>query len=429
MNIRRHISMALAIGLAFTVAWIVSAQGSVLSVSHPPDVREVPASGQYSGLEQTLQPARSLGSSAKISVTSAYTSFLPICAANWNDAPPFGYGVEVHPYGDAASNSDHLQTLGMEWVKLRMLWSTLEPERGRYEWGPADDLVAAYRSAGVKILWSVTDAPAWSRTGQDLGVGGPPNDPQDLARFLGALAGRYCDTGVTAIQVWNEQNVRYAWGNKEISPAAYVYLLKPAYASIRQSCPNMVVVSGALVPTGAPPPMAMDDFSYLEGMYQSGLKDYCDAVGAQPAGFNVAPWVSGGQDACDFVTQQGSVFQGPCNTLHHSWSFFATLNGYYRIMRKYGDVGTRIWPTEFGWAVSEDARLAYQYARDNTYAEQADWTVHAFEWAKDSGWIGPMFLFNLDYGLVWAGGEPAYWSLLTTDGPVPAYDSIANIPK
>jgi hypothetical protein len=57
------------------------------------------------------------------------------------------------------------------------------------------------------------------------------------------------------------------------------------------------------------------------------------------------------------------------------------------------------------------------------------WIVEAFQWARASGWVGPMFLWNLDYGITAAGTELSYFSLLTPEGPVPAYSALANLPK
>ena len=37
---------------------------------------------------------------------------------------------------------------------------------------------------------------------------------------------------------------------RPIDPAAYMNLLKAAYPAIKQACPSMIVVSGALTPTG-----------------------------------------------------------------------------------------------------------------------------------------------------------------------------------
>ncbi len=140
----------------------------------------------------------------------------------------------------------------------------------------------------------------------------------------------------------------------------------------------------------------MDDFAYLEAMYQNGLKDYSDGIGAHPSGFNVSPDVSGGQAACDFISSQGSSYTGPCNSPHHSWSFRNTMEGYRNIMVKYGDGGKRIWPTEFGWASGWVGASGYEYANDNSADEQAQWTVRAYEMMKSWGWVGPAFLWNLN---------------------------------
>jgi hypothetical protein len=323
-----------------------------------------------------------------------------------------------------------VKDMGFGWVKQQVEWKHFEHSKGAYEWGALDSIVGAADAAGVNILWSVVNAPAWARGGQDLSVGGPPNNYQDLANFLGAMAGRYCGSRVKAIEVWNEQNLHYEWGNMKIDPAAYMALLKPSYNAIKQACPGMTVVSGALTPTGAPPPKAVDDYAYLEGMYQNGLKNFSDAIGAHPSGFNVAPWVKGGAASCDFITQQGSSFRGPCNTLHHSWSFYATLNGYYRIMQKYGDGKKKIWPTEFGWATNWIGDPSYGYAQDNTRAEQAKWTAEAYKLMKQWGFVGVGFLWNLNFDVVAPGTEKAQWGIVNADwSATQTYNTLKNMPK
>jgi len=242
--------------------------------------------------------------------------------------------------------------------------------------------------------------------------------------------GKYCGSSVGAIEVWNEQNLHYEWGNQAIQPAAYMNLLKPSYNAIKAACPSMIVVSGALTPTGAPAPLAMDDFQYLEGMYANGLKNYSDAIGAHPSGFNVAPSVKGGQAACDFIKSQGSSYTGPCDTQHHSWSFNATLNGYYNIMKKYGDSKKKIWPTEFGWASGWTGAPGYEYADDNTLQEQANWTAEAYKLMKQWGFVGVAFLWNLNFRVVAGGTEKAQWGIVWGDwSPTPAYSALKAMPK
>ena len=369
-----------------------------------------------------------------VSRSSGSTS-KPASAPSGGNPPPnpgFGYGIQAHMIhnGQAGIVMDKIKDLGFGWVKQQVEWKHFEPSKGQYEWGALDEIVAAANARGVKILWSVVNAPAWSRAGQDLGVGGPPNNYQDLADFLGAMAARYCGSAVKAIEVWNEQNLHYEWGNMKIDPAAYVALLKPSYNRIKQACPGMIVVSGALTPTGAPPPKAMDDYTYLEGMYQAGLKNYCDAIGAHPSGYNVAPWVKGGQDACNFITQQGSSFRGPCQTLHHSWSFYSTLNGYYNIMKKYGDGAKKIWPTEFGWATNWTGDPSYGYALDNTREEQAEWTVESYKLMKQWGFVGVAFLWNLNFEVVAPGTEKAQWGIVNGDwSPTLTYNKLKAMAK
>ena len=67
----------------------------------------------------------------------------------------------------------------------------------------------------------------------------------------------------------------------------------------------------------------------------------------------------------------------------------------------------------------------YEYARSNTLEEQAQWVVQAYQWSKQQGWVGPMFLWNLDYGVTAAGTELANFGILNT----PAYAALSAMPK
>jgi hypothetical protein len=372
---------------------------------------------------------------AKPRAASPKPTAKPATSDGGSNPPPntkFGYGIQAHMvHNDQPSIViSKVKDMGFGWVKQQVEWKHFEPSKGSYQFEALDPIVNTAKGAGVKVLFSVVNGPVWSRPGGDLSVAGPPNNPQDFADFLGALASKYCGSSVKAIEVWNEQNLHYEWGNQKIQPAAYMNLLKPAYQRIKKVCPSMIVVSGALTPTGAPLPKAMDDYAYLEGMYKNGLKNYSDAIGAHPSGFNVAPSVPGGQAACDFITTQGSAFRGPCNTKHHSWSFYATLNGYYRIMKKYGDGKKKIWPTEFGWASGWTGAPGYNYADDNTLEEQAKWTVEAYQLMKKWGFVGVAFLWNLNFRVVAPGTEKAQWGIVWGDwSPTQAYNRLKAMPK
>ena len=93
-----------------------------------------------------------------------------------------------------------------------------------------DVIVNAANANGINLLFSIVNAPAWAReSGFDGSVGGPPADPKTYAPFVGAVAGHYCGKSLKAIEVWNEQNLHYEWGNKPLNPGEYVNLLAAGF--------------------------------------------------------------------------------------------------------------------------------------------------------------------------------------------------------
>ena len=361
----------------------------------------------------------------------------PAQAAAAVNAPPpsgggfFGYGVQAHMLGGGIDEAVNATAgMGFNWMKQQIEWRRFEGSPGAVDFSELRRIVDAAGGNGINVLFSVVNAPDWAReAGFDASVGGPPADPQTYAGFVGRLAGEFCGTSLKAIEVWNEQNLHYEWGNKPLNPADYMNLLRPAYASIKAACPSMLVISGALTPAGDAGPLARDDFAYLEGMYQNGLARYADGIGAHPSGYNVPPSV-GWESACAVIQGTGNFFNGPCDTPHHSWSFRSTMEGYRNIMVVYGDANKRIWPTEFGWAVGPAVNDAYAYANDNDYGEQAAWTVEAYTMMRNWGWVGPAFLWNLNFRVVADGTEKAQWGIVRNDyTALPVYEALRAMPK
>ncbi len=352
-------------------------------------------------------------------------------------APPpptplgFGYGIQVHMIDQDHERIINLvKDLGFNWVKHQVVWKDFERTKGEIDWSKLDSVVDSCHAAGLNILLSVVKAPDWARPATtDLSVDGPPAHPEDMANFMAAMAERYKGK-VQAYEIWNEQNLHYEWGNEPLDASRYVQLLAACYQAIKAKDPNAIVVSGALTPCGDVPGKAIDDLKYLEQMYQAGLKKWCDAVGVHPSGYNVPP------DA-DWRTWSDPTarFRGPSDNRHHSWSFRGTMEGSREIMVRYGDGAKRLWPTEFGWASVEGLGVepapGYEYAADNTEAEQAQFIVKAYQMGKSWGWVGPMFLWNLNFGpLLGAEDEKAAFSILYPDWrPRQAYAALHDMPK
>ena len=423
------------------------------------------------------------------------------------------YGMCIHLHGqDSSKVLGLVKGAGFGWVKLQILWSEYEPEKEKYQWAELDKMVNAVADSGLKLLVSVTRAPAWAAgkataggaanlvgnlqmptmgplptlepfptidlrsipgaqmpiniptivmptiviptfqmpnisiptmgpipnvSGQpgapdsNVEVTSPPADPADFARFLTAMATHYKGK-ITAYEIWNEQNLWYEWGGRgNLSPVAYVQLLKAAYPAIKAVDPTAVVVSGGLTPTGTDDgSTAIDDLRFLREMYAAGLKDYCDAVGAHASGYNNPA------DA-DYTTYDdpSATFRHPYTNRHRSWFYRATVEAYRQAMVENGDGDKQLWLTEFGWASCGGniaAKPGYEYCQDNTEYDQSEFLRVAFLTAKQKyPFLGGMFVWNLNYGPVVGGNdERAAFSLMSPDGGMRlAYKTLADMEK
>jgi hypothetical protein len=299
----------------------------------------------------------------------------------------------------------------MNWVKFQLPWKHFEGTRGARNW--PDDVVTALNVNGINILASIVKAPDWARPGNtNFSVEGPPANPGDYASFVGEFAARYCGR-VQAIEVWNEQNLWYEWGGETLDARRYIQLLASAYHSIKAACPAMIVVSGAPTPTGATPPAAIRDTTYLEQMYRAGLKRYSDAIGVHASGYGNPPDTR----VQDF---QAGNYSRPSHVNDSSFYFRNTMEQYRNIMVKYGDANKRLWPTEFGWASTSSPLPGYEYAVYNNEQDQAAYIARAFDMMRGWGFVGVAFLWNLNYNVTQPSTELAAFGVLGR----PAYDAL-----
>ncbi len=311
----------------------------------------------------------------------------------------FAFGIQANMWqGDKEGSASAVNDLGFTWVKQQIRWEFAESERGAIQWQEMDSIINTMSSRGINVLFSIVTSPTWARPNLG-GTGGPPEDFNLYANFVGQVAGRYCGR-LQAIEVWNEQNLRREWEGFPLDPASYMDLLRRAYSSIKAACPSTLVISGATTPAG-PSDVAVDDIDYLRGLYNNGLAGYCDGVGIHPSGFANPPEVT-------FNDWVNKSYDAPSHVSHRSFYFRSTLEESRAVMVQYGDSGKRLWPTEFGWAASHAPHPGYEYAGRVSDAQQAEWTVNAYRFMANSGYVGVAFLWNLNYGF----GEMAQWQII-----------------
>ena len=332
-------------------------------------------------------------------------------------------GVQVHTLLEQSDWDEVLRLtdqLELGWVKVQIDWNLLQAE------GP-DTITEAFRrqelyveslkQRGMKVLVSVAKAPDWARS--NTAESGPPDDPQELVKFLNLMMNEF-GNAIDAIEIWNEPNLIREWQGHPLTGAEYMRYFTPAYQAINAYSDRMlvdekeprstpiVVVTAGLAPT-ATTEFSTDDRAYLQQMYNAGLGNFRDniAIGSHPFSWGNPPDVR----CCDAVDGQ-------------SWDdnpvfFFAnTIEDYRTIMVNNGHSDLQLWTTEFGWATwdelpGEPAELWMTY---NDKWGQAENTLRAFQIGQSTDYIGPMFLWNMNFGwlptLIESRDERAAYSLL-----------------
>ncbi|MER3403912.1 MAG: hypothetical protein C4289_00985 [Chloroflexota bacterium] len=335
---------------------------------------------------------------------------------------------------------------GFPLLKQQVRWADLEPGRGQVD--PAtlaalDALIADSHQAGLQVLLSVVAAPAWAA----VPGGHAPQDPAELERFLRWLLGRY-RSQVQYLECWNEANLATEWGPGRLwpdGPRQYVALLAACFRAARAVDPTIQVILGALTPTGVgecqPAPdqcspeqlaaraLAIDDVQYLQALYavQGGhVRQLFDLLGVHPGCYNNDPrWTPTTPPLAEQQRRKPAGFHG-------HWSFyFGRLDQLRAVLEQAGDGGKGIAITEFGCASSPQPAAGYEYARDNTPAEQAAYLVQAIELARQRPWVQLFVVWNLNYRVVVPPTDEKYaFGIVEPDWtPLPAYLALKALPK
>lgn len=337
---------------------------------------------------------------------------LPVDDVRFQPGIQVQYSLDLNPENQDMWMREVSEKLNLEWYKQQVRWEDYERERGQYDWTVLDLTMPSAARFGLKVMLSIVTAPDWAReAGVDLSKHGPPADFQDYVNFVTAIVERYPGM-VHGIEVWNEQNLDREWTSTGgLSAANYVTLLRQTYQAVKNIDPGIIVISGALSPTGLSDGVrAWDDFVYMDQMIQAGMLNYTDCVGVHHNGINVSPdyrW--------DAIPNDPTArFRGPFDNPHHSWSFRSTLEQYANKIALAGGK-QKLCITEFGWASTEGfdesvgfngtVRQGFEFALDNSLQEQRDFTVAALQNMADWGFVRLAFLWNLNYGPQ-AGWDP-----------------------
>ncbi|MFQ5459945.1 MAG: hypothetical protein ACE5EL_04050 [Anaerolineae bacterium] len=339
--------------------------------------------------------------------------------------PPSSPEYGIHAFlwwrpEDAERDMLLVKEMGFRWIKQGVGWRDVEAAKGEYDWSRVDFIVDTMaRYGGLELLARIDHQPTWSRA-DGCTSSGPPDDPQDLADFAGAMAGRYAGR-IRAYEIWNEPNLAREWCGATPDPAAYAQLLGAAYGAIKAADPSALVISAGLAPTGTGPPAAVPDEEYLRRMYQAmgGTgAGYFDMLGLHAPGYAAPP--------------ETSPAEAVANTAYGGQRFFAFrhVEDMRAIQESFGDGDRRVAILEMGWS-SDPVHPEYAWHRV-TEAQKADYLVRAYQYAAANWrpWIGPMitiFMCNAD----WTQADEQYWWCIDepNGAPRPAFEALRAMPK
>jgi hypothetical protein len=316
-----------------------------------------------------------------------------------------------------------LRAAGITYVRQQFAWNEIEPrpgvfvdERtGRDTWEKYDYLVEALNREGIAVLARLENTPAWARPGQDTVAApfGPPTNYDDYAAFVDRVVRRYRGK-VTAVQIWNEPNLRREWGERDPDPAAYVDLLRRSYAAAKAADPMVTVVAAGMAPTDGLDPSAANDLTFLEGMYAAGARGHFDAMAVMIYGLGQSP------DNRHMGLRFPINFSRPVLTRE--------------IMVRHGDGATPIWATEYGWAsVPDDWRGGEStWGQSVTEERQAQYLVRGLERIRaEWPWMGVVcvWAFRFVEDTMPPDDPQRHFAIVRNDFSTrPAYTALATRP-
>lgn len=319
------------------------------------------------------------------------------------------YGIQAFLYWRAEVADRDLQLINdinFNWVKQGFSWREIEGAgKGAFNWDNSDRIMDQIDAHGLNVIARISTQPEWA--GGNYPELGPPDNYQDFADYLTALATRYKGR-IDAYQIWNEPNLAREWGNRPPNPAEYTELLRVAYQAIKAVDPNAWVITAGLAPTSRYDDVAMPDTVFVQGLYDAGAAPYFDALGVHGAGFKVAPETDPNVVANDPVLNNGDPSPPEMKRIYA----FRHIEDVRAVMEKNGDFDKRVVVLEFGWTVDPRPDSPY-YWHAVTEEQQRDYILGAYKYAEEhwQPWIGVMsliYLANVDWS---DNDEQTYWSI------------------
>lgn len=351
------------------------------------------------------------------------------------NSPDYGMQVFLFWKEEIADRDLQLvQDAGFTWVKQEFPWREIEPvNKGDFDWSRTDRIMDQIDKHGLKVIVRIGVQPQWA--GGGFPEVGPPDNMQDLADFLTAVATRYKGR-IDAYQIWNEPNLAREWGNRPPNAAEYTEMLRISHDAIKAVDPFALVISAGMAPTTRNDDVARPDTYYIQEMYQAGAAPWFDALGAHAPGYAAPPEM----DPAEIARTPGMANPGdfkPENGVPEELRRvygFRHVEDIRQIMVNNGDQDKKVVLLEFGWTIDPRPDSPYKW-HAVTPEQQDQYFQRAYAYAKENWrpWIGVMSLIYVANPQWTMDDEQTYWSIIYPTYPeltaAPAYYGLKGMPK
>jgi hypothetical protein len=312
--------------------------------------------------------------------------------------------TEVNPYGINTFLQKEVETpkievelqmirdAGFHWLRQEFPWEDIEVDgRGQFTdsrndyngdgtpdtidaWAKYDRIVDLVEQYSLELQVRLSNPPDWAVSNvEEVGSFAPPDDFQDFVNFAVAVATRYKGR-IRYYQIWNEPNGNQEWGTGHANdPEGYTEMLCRTYAALKQVDSDIVVISAALTPTVEMSSNNLNEFIYLQRMYDAGAGECFDIMSAQGYG----------------------LFSGPTDRRMRPTTITYTRHMYIRdIMVANGDAHKPIWISEAAWNPVGEPDVPRDIVGYGNYGvvtqeQAAHYMIEAYERAqREWPWIG-----------------------------------------
>ncbi len=284
-----------------------------------------------------------------VSYTRPQPRTAPMTPIQHTNVNPYGintfFQLEVEPEKIEAQ-MQMIADAGFKWVRQQFQWAEIEVDgRGQFTdsrndmdgdgkpdtidaWAKFDRIVDLTERYGLQIQARLDDPPAWSQSDPSPENSfAPPDDFEDYVNFAVAVAERY-QGRIHHYQIWNEPNIFPEWGDNPVNPEAYTELLCRTYQALKAVDPEIIVITASFAPTVSLTGRDLNEFVYIQRMYNAGAGDCFDVMSVQGYGLN----------------------SGPTDRRMRPTTVTAARNLYIRdLMVVHGDAHKPIWISEAAW--------------------------------------------------------------------------------